>query len=293
MKKTKGNKEYCNQFTINRANHKSSYTCITNHLIKDERLNATEKGIMLLILSNDDKKYVLNMSVLKKLCKIGDDRFNASKRNLVTLGYINKKRIQGGIHWIVNEIPIVKGNTGNLIKPENTPSENTSNVITPSDNTICENASCVNTSLINNKPSAETGTPVPPEEGEEKNKINTNATDRVENSTISSPSNGNDLELLLQESAKFQMIYKNNSRQGVQSGIWTDVDISNYSNSFIAFLIASKLKNEPPPNDVDNSVMTLLHYMVKYSKGVKDSQLWTLFLKEVDNDINIIKLLGE
>jgi len=288
MKKTKGNKGYCNQFTINRANHKSSYTCITNYLIKDERLNATEKGIMLLILSNDDKKYVLNMSILKKQCNIGDDRFNTSKRNLINLGYLNKQRIQCGIHWIVNEIPNVKGNTGNLIKSENTPSDNTSNGNTPSDNTTFENTSCVNTSLINNKPSAETGEPVPPEEKEKTNEINTNATVWVENSEISSPSNGNDLELLIQESSTFKIIYESNSRQGSLSGIWTGLDITNYSNSYIAFLIASKFKNEPLPNDVDNNVMNLLHYMVKYSKEVKDSQLWTLFLKEVDNDINII-----
>ena len=311
MKKKESDKEYRNQFTINRAKHNSNYTCITNLLIKDDRLSATEKGIMALILSNDDKKYILYMSVLQKTCRIGDDKFNSSIKNLVNLGYINKRRFQGGIHWTINEIPS-NGNSKKSTKPENTSSENTSGENTSGENTNSENTPCVNTSLINNKASAETGKPVPPEK-EVKIEKNNNATGWVEDSEISShskegihddvvtqiletttQSNKNDLELILQQSVKFRRIFENNSPQGSYSGVWTDIDISNYSNAYIAHLIALKIKDEPIPVEVDAKVLNLLWFLVKYSKEVDYSNLWQSFLAEVNNDNNIInKLSGE
>ncbi len=308
MKKKESDKEYRNQFTINRSKHNSNYTCISNHLIKDERLSATEKGIMALILSNDDKKYILNMSVLQKTCRIGDDKFNSSIKNLVNLGYINKRRFQGGIHWTINEIPS-NGNSKKSTKPENTSGESTSSENTSFENTNSENTPCVNTSLIINNPSAETGKPVPPEK-EVKIEKNNKATGWVEDSEISShskegihedvvtqipenttQSNKNDLELLLQQSTKFKGIYESNIRHGNYSGIWTDLDITDFSNAYIAHLIATKIRNEPLPIQIDKNVMLLFHYMVKYSKGVSGSELWQSFLAEVNNDNNLINIL--
>lgn len=116
-KSSKIKKEYCNQFTINRAPHKSGYTVITNLLIRDERLTALDKGIMLMILANDSTKYVLNTTVLHKSTGLGKTSFYGSIEKLRELGYINKLRFQGGVRWIINEIPAPNGVLRNSDSP--------------------------------------------------------------------------------------------------------------------------------------------------------------------------------
>lgn len=106
-KKDAKQRQYKNEFIVNRAMHNKTftYTTISNFLVRDERLNATEKGLMLMILSNNENEYILNMKTLQKQAKIGEDAFFKATRHLKELGYINKKRIKGGVRWTINEIP--------------------------------------------------------------------------------------------------------------------------------------------------------------------------------------------
>ncbi len=84
-------------------NEKHYFTIISNHLVKDERLTATEKGLMLMILSNSNS-YILNSSYLQKESRLGKTTFNKSMKKLQSLGYLLKKPLNnGGYKWIVIE----------------------------------------------------------------------------------------------------------------------------------------------------------------------------------------------
>jgi hypothetical protein len=95
-----------NKTTFNREPHNSenTYTVISNKLVNDDRLTATAKGIMLMILSNSDN-YVLNISYIQKISGVGEVHFQTNINKLKELGYLIKSRIQGGYHWIINESP--------------------------------------------------------------------------------------------------------------------------------------------------------------------------------------------
>ena len=68
-------------------NEEHPFTIISNHLVKDERLNASEKGLMLMILSNRND-YILNSSYLQKESGLGKTTFNKSMRTLQKVGYL-------------------------------------------------------------------------------------------------------------------------------------------------------------------------------------------------------------
>lgn len=88
-------------------NEEHPYTIISNHLVKDERLNATEKGIMLMILSNANI-YILNSTYLQKESGLGKVQFNKCMKQLQELGYLLKKPLKnGGYKWIVMESTLI------------------------------------------------------------------------------------------------------------------------------------------------------------------------------------------
>lgn len=88
-------------------NEEHPFTIISNHLVKDERLNASEKGLMLMILSNRND-YILNSSYLQKESGLGKTTFNKSMRTLQKVGYLLKKPLQnGGYKWIVIESTLI------------------------------------------------------------------------------------------------------------------------------------------------------------------------------------------
>lgn len=88
-------------------NEEHPFTIISNHLVKDENLNATEKGIMLMILSNANI-YVLNSTYLQKESGIGKVQFNKCMKHLQELGYLLKKPLKnGGYKWIIMESTLI------------------------------------------------------------------------------------------------------------------------------------------------------------------------------------------
>lgn len=105
-------KNFKNETKLNRTAHDENnfYTCVSNQLIKDERLTIIEVGIMVKLLSNSDG-WIFNSSYFKTTLGIGKDLYFKSIKHLVELGYINKIRYQGGVRWIINETP-------NFINPD-------------------------------------------------------------------------------------------------------------------------------------------------------------------------------
>lgn len=137
-----------NKTKIVRAEHDKDnhFTCISNKLIQDTRLNVYELGIMLKILSNSDD-YVLHTTYLAKQVGISQGKFNKAIKHLISIGYINKEQIQGGWLWTINEIPIpLKSDSS---PKESTPYESTSDDITPDESTLVEIESLMSTKEIN------------------------------------------------------------------------------------------------------------------------------------------------
>jgi hypothetical protein len=83
------------------------FTIISNYIVKDDRLSATEKGLMLMILSNH-REYIFNSTVLHWQSGLGKVEFNKSMKILQKLGYLIKKPLKsGGYKWIVIESTLI------------------------------------------------------------------------------------------------------------------------------------------------------------------------------------------
>lgn len=142
-------RKFRNKTKIVRVKHDKDnpYTCITNTLIQDDRLNATELGIMLELLSNADS-YILNSTYFIQQTGITRYKFYKCWNHLIALGYINKIKIQGGYQWIINESakPLKKDSNSD----ESTPSEINPDEITPDENEliISTNETSINETTI-------------------------------------------------------------------------------------------------------------------------------------------------
>lgn len=104
--KTSKNK-FRNKTTINRAPHtkdSKNYQCISVSVTQSGLLSAEEIGIMTYLLSNSNK-FIINKDYVKSFLKLADTRGNKAWKNLIDLGYIQKEKIQGGVHWKIWEDP--------------------------------------------------------------------------------------------------------------------------------------------------------------------------------------------
>jgi hypothetical protein len=136
-------KKYKNGTKYNKCEHDEEhpYTIMTNNIIRDERLDLLEVGIMTHLLSHDENNYTINTTYIQKISGIGQDRFYKKIKHLTELGYITKIPILGGINWTINESPV------QLIE-DVTSSENTNRGNTSSENTNRGNTSSENTSRV-------------------------------------------------------------------------------------------------------------------------------------------------
>ena len=163
-------KIYKNGTKINRCEHDKEhpYTMVANDIIRDERLDLLEVGIMTHLLSHDVINYTINTTYIQKISGIGQDRFYKKIKHLTELGYINKIPILGGVNWIINETPLQVIENG-------TSSENTNRVNTSSENTSSENTSSENTSRVS--PTQRSNNETTTKE-QSKNEINKNETSK-------------------------------------------------------------------------------------------------------------------
>lgn len=106
-KKDKKERKYNNKTTYNRVEHCSMhpYTKISNYLIDDLRLSFIEKGFMMELLKNNDT-YIFNSDYMQEhISKLGQVVYDQAKANLIKYGYIEQKRIFGGVEYVINEVP--------------------------------------------------------------------------------------------------------------------------------------------------------------------------------------------
>ncbi len=158
-------RKYFNTTKYNKALHddKHPFLVVSNELIKDRRLTDEELGLMIRILNNSDG-YVFNSTYFQKhVSSQGENRYYKSLKHLQELGYIVKIPKQGGIDWIINEVPIADindmstdANDGSRLEdgdstfPEATNSEIATGKSTTGEITILENEVLNNINRISN-----------------------------------------------------------------------------------------------------------------------------------------------
>jgi len=94
-----------NQTEKQRAMHNETnpYTLISNRLIDDEKLTATELLIMIKLMRDSDN-FIFNANSFRDKHNVGKFLFDKSMKNLIEYGYIKKERIRGGVKWTIKEV---------------------------------------------------------------------------------------------------------------------------------------------------------------------------------------------
>ena len=95
------NETEVNRTTRTKSHHKKSIAMDT---ITDKRLNLIELGLLVRLLTNS-KSYIINKSKVQTDSGVPENKFLKSWKKLQDLGYIEKHLIQGGVRWVINEIP--------------------------------------------------------------------------------------------------------------------------------------------------------------------------------------------
>ena len=101
---------YKNTTTYNRSRKSKSHhkKSLSIDIVKNTGLNAIDIGILTILLFSS-KAYVINKGVIMKRAGIPKGKFNNSWAKLQNLGYLNLRRFQGGVEWVINEIPVNYG----------------------------------------------------------------------------------------------------------------------------------------------------------------------------------------
>lgn len=147
------------------------------------------------------------------------------------------------------------------------------------------------------------GSPMPSIEYNKEEKIKTEQGIEVDNSSLegkhemdTSENNhssrlgnhtSNDLVFLLNNSPIFKNYYE--TVTSVDKSCH-GVDISTYSNIYIAYVVGQRVKKEP--TEVPINIQKMLTIMVKFSQQFEDSNLWKCFLDEIEYNTNYIQELN-
>jgi len=84
-----------------RQHYKKSFAL---DIFKDKRLDFIDIGLLTWLLSNS-KSFVINKNLVQRRSGIPEKKFLNSWKKLLNLGFIEKHMIQGGVEWIINEVP--------------------------------------------------------------------------------------------------------------------------------------------------------------------------------------------
>ena len=293
--------EYKNKTVYIRESYseKHPFTIISHYLVKDKRLTATEKGLMLMILSNKDV-YVLNSSYLQKESGLGKVQFNKSMKRLQELGYLLKKPLNnGGYKWIVMESTLIFEELQKMSYLTYDPDKSTwiinetlestlqlTDFHRKSENGNPENGNPENRNLINGNPenrnpdsqpiinTNETNNNVGISNKEKNtNEKSTNETQEEEILILDSFSNSNtsnndvksesELKSHIQNSFPILLEHSDSFQRVLQSDSLTLNDFKNYSDSYIAHVVLSihlKEKNSQWKEYYDNLNFNMKHY---------------------------------
>ena len=158
-----------NQTVYYRAVHdkENTYTTISNQLIQDSRLTASEKGLMLMILSNSDK-YILNRIHLERESKLTSTKFKEAWNNLKKNGYVERIDKKGYRIWCINELPSASQYSSTISASTNSTLAN--NMSTNSTSTKSTLTNSTDIDIINTNP--------PINNGINTNKLNSNITSK-------------------------------------------------------------------------------------------------------------------
>ena len=74
-------------------------------IYRNPELDFTDIGLLTWLLSNS-KKYVINKNRVMERSGLPEKKFLTSWKKLQDNGYVVKKPFQGGVEWVINEIPI-------------------------------------------------------------------------------------------------------------------------------------------------------------------------------------------
>jgi len=326
-------KIYKNGTKYNKCEHDEEhpYTMITNVIIRDERLDLLEVGIMTHLLSHDENNYTINSTYIQKISGIGQDRFYKKIKHLTELGYINKIPILGGVNWIINETP-------SQVIENGTSSENTNRVNTSSENTSCVNTSSENTSRVSPTQRSNNETTTNEQSKNETNKNEQSKNISVVGEQVENFSLGSDEPLEEEDSSVFsnlEEIKTNNTQSAEVKGNHTpkvenecqkiithpncqhifsnnpkwqvyNEKLFKLSNATIAYEVCKyMLKYHDNPNKQRESEHTqylksdegkflnYMFYIVKYSQKLEDSNIWQSFVYEcgLEYKENLIKSL--
>jgi hypothetical protein len=73
-------------------------------IYRDPELDFTDIGLLTWLLSNS-RNYIINKNVVMERSGLPERKFLASWKKLQENGYVEKKPFQGGVEWVINEIP--------------------------------------------------------------------------------------------------------------------------------------------------------------------------------------------
>jgi len=73
-------------------------------IYRNPELDFTDIGLLTWLLSNS-KTYVINKNRVMERSGLPEKKFLASWKKLQENGYVEKKPFQGGVEWVINEIP--------------------------------------------------------------------------------------------------------------------------------------------------------------------------------------------
>jgi len=99
--------KYVNKTTYNRSRASKSHykKSFAMDIYKNQRLDFTDIGLLTWLLSNS-KSFVINKEMVQKRSGLPENKFLKSWKKLQDLGYIEKKAFQGGVEWVINELPV-------------------------------------------------------------------------------------------------------------------------------------------------------------------------------------------
>lgn len=101
MQNTYVNRTTYNRSRSSRTHYKKSFAM---DIYRDTDLDFTDIGLLTWMLSNS-RSFVINKNKVLERSGLSEKKFLASWKKLLDLGYIEKIRFQGGVEWVINEIP--------------------------------------------------------------------------------------------------------------------------------------------------------------------------------------------
>lgn len=108
MKKTgiNGKNTFVNRTTYNRSRASRTHfkKSFALDIYRNPELDFMDIGLITWLLSNS-RTYIINKNRVMKRSGLPEKKFLTSWKKLQEAGYLVKIQLQGGVEWVINEIP--------------------------------------------------------------------------------------------------------------------------------------------------------------------------------------------